>query len=112
MPVTMERNESSDVVRLEGEVNIAFAAELKTMLTEALEVRQPVSIELHQATGIDVCIVQLLVAAVREWKQIGVRLELFGPLQDELSAAMMDAGFEELPVTHPAMQDAGVLSEV
>jgi anti-anti-sigma regulatory factor len=112
MSITMEQNESSRVVCLEGAVSIALAAELKAMLAEALEARQPLSIHLDQATGLDVCIVQLLAAVVREWKQVGVAFAFIGPLREEVSAALMDAGFEALPITLPVMRDAGVLSEV
>ena len=116
MPVTVDQNESSCTVSFEGVVNIAFAAELKATLTEALDARQTLRIHFDQATVLDVCIVQLLLAANREWKHIEMDLTLVGPMQDELSAAMMDAGFEELLMMISdiplASQDVGLLSEV
>jgi anti-anti-sigma regulatory factor len=116
MSVTLEQKESSRAICLEGAINIAFAAEFKRLLIEALEGGQPLSIRLDQATGLDVCIVQLLVATVREWKQSGVGLALLGPLKNELSTEMMGAGFERLPVTLPGAPqvhlDVGVTSEV
>jgi anti-anti-sigma regulatory factor len=108
MPVILEHNNTSRVINLEGSVNIACAAELKSLLMEALSERQPLIVHLEEATDLDVCIVQLLVAALRESKQVGMNCTLAGPLKEEISEAMMYAGFEAFPIT----LDAVLLSEV
>ncbi|MGC2301181.1 MAG: STAS domain-containing protein [Acidobacteriaceae bacterium] len=99
MPVTFDRSEAAGVVRLEGDIDIASAAQLKEVLLEALAQRGEARISLETATGIDVTAVQLLWAAEREAKASGVVMALQGPVPETLRATLREAGFESFPFT-------------
>lgn len=102
MPVTFDRSEAPGVIRLEGDIDIASAAQLKEVLLEALAQRGEARISLETATGIDVTAVQLLWAAEREAKASGVVLALKGPVPEPLRATLREAGFEKLPLIDDA----------
>jgi len=78
------------------------AAELKAMLVVLLPSGDEVRLYLDQATELDVCILQLLWCADRQWRQAGKSLTLLGPLMDEVSAAIAGAGIEQLRVSSTA----------
>lgn len=98
MPVVLERSDALSLVRLEGGVDIACAAELKKVLLEALEAAEPVRVSLEGATHLDVTAIELLWAAEREARQSGLGFSLVGQLPDHISSALVDAGFEAFPV--------------
>ena len=102
MPVTFDRSEAPGVIRLEGDIDIASAAQLKEVLLEALALRGEAQISLETATGIDITAVQLLWAAEREAKASGVVLALKGPVPETLRATLHEAGFESFPFTNDA----------
>ncbi len=70
MSVRFDRSEVPGMIRLDGEIDIGCAAELKSVLEEALAVKgdvsDPARISLAQVTAMDVTAVQLLWAAQRE----------------------------------------------
>ncbi len=66
MGVTLEQSERLIVLRLEGVIDIASAAELKLLLQDALKSGKEVSVSLEAATELDVTVFQLLWAAERE----------------------------------------------
>lgn len=107
MTVTTEQNGPLREISVVGSVNIACAAELKTTLIEALSAGQSLKIHLENVAELDVCILQLLVAATRAWRQNGLDCMLMGPIKGELAASIADAGFEPFTVTC----DAVLLSE-
>lgn len=98
MPVTFDRSAEPGVVRLEGALDIADAAELKQALLEALASQQQSRISLESATGIDITTVQLLWAAERERTASGAALVLEGPVPEALSAMVREAGFDRFPL--------------
>jgi anti-anti-sigma factor len=102
VPVTFDRSEAPGVIRLEGDIDIASAAQLKEVLLEALALRGEAQISLETATGIDITAVQLLWAAEREAKASGVVLALKGPVPETLRATLHEAGFESFPFTNDA----------
>ena len=102
MPVTFDRSEAPGVIRLEGDIDIASAAQLKEVLLEALALRGEAQISLETAAGIDITAVQLLWAAEREAKASGVVLALKGPVPETLRATLHEAGFESFPFTNDA----------
>ncbi len=97
MPVTFDRTVQPAVIRLEGEIDIAVAAALKTLLLEALTSEKEVRISMEAVTGMDVTAVQLLWAAERQAQVSGTVLAIEGPLPEALSTAVRDAGFERFP---------------
>jgi len=97
MAVTLDQSGEQCLVRLEGEINIASAAELKKLLLEALASGKALSVELEAATGLDVTGLQLLWAAEREARGSGVQFGLKGRVPEEIAATACDAGIEKLP---------------
>lgn len=103
-----EQDENSIAIRLEGAVNIADAPELKGMLDEAFGSDQELRLDLKEATYLDICILQLICCADRQWRLAHKSLVLLGPLTDAVSAGAATAGLHELL----ASINAGVVCEV
>lgn len=98
MSVRFDRSEVPGTIRLEGEIDIGCAAELKAALEEALSSQSATRIALATATGMDVTAVQLLWAAEREARAAGMVLALAGPVPEVLRATLREAGFESFPL--------------
>jgi anti-anti-sigma regulatory factor len=90
------------MIRLEGEANIALAAELKQMLLQALASGKGVSVDLSGATDLDVTVVQLLWTAGREARKLNVEFGLTEVFPEQISTTLEDAGFEQVLVSTPA----------
>lgn len=98
MPVTVQQNESRWVIRLEGQVNIASAAELKTLLLDWLAAGKDLELDLDTAEDIDITVLQLLWAAGREASRVG--LGFAGHASTQTLLAMQNAGFDQMPGFH------------
>jgi len=98
VPVTLEQSETLCVIRLNGEINIGSAAELKKLLLQALASGRELRVDLEHATELDVTAWQLLWAAEREARGSGRGFTLAGRVPGEISLAVGDAGFEKFPV--------------
>lgn len=96
MPVSLEQSEQLQEIRLEGAVNIAFAAELKGIFLEALAQGKDLRLSLEDVTDMDVCILQLLLSASREWEQKERSFTLASPLTEAVSTTLGEAGFDVL----------------
>jgi anti-anti-sigma regulatory factor len=92
----MDETENLQLLRIEGEVTIASAGEIKSLLLEALTSGKELRVKLDQATELDVTVMQLLYAAQRDASLSGIRFSVEGQLSECLSVAMVDAGFEKL----------------
>jgi anti-anti-sigma regulatory factor len=99
MPVTLEQGEAQSVIDLEGAIDIACATELKKVLLQALESGRAVRVAVEHATDLDVTAVQLLWAAGREAKGLGLEFTLAGTMPEEISATLADAGLEKFSIT-------------
>ena len=95
VPVTLDQGEALCSIRLEGEVTIASAAELKKLLLQALASGSELRVELEGATELDITSLQLLWAAGREARRSGRGFTLAGKVPEEISAMANDAGFED-----------------
>jgi ABC-type transporter Mla MlaB component len=95
MTLKKERLENRSVIRLEGELTVASAAELKGVLMEALSGGEDCEVDLGGAEGIDLTVMQLLWAAGREAGRLGVNIVFHA--QEAASMAARDAGFEQWP---------------
>jgi len=84
------------VIRLEGEVGIAVAAELKTKLVEAMAAGKQVHVELEKATDLDVTALQLLWAAAREAEKAGNSFTV-AQVSEDMRSSVRDLGFEDFP---------------
>ncbi len=93
MATTIDLSDGSTTVRLEGEVGISGAQELKGSLMEALASRCEVRIDLSEATGLDITAIQLIWAAERAAKDAGLVFSI-GPLPETIALSIVDAGLE------------------
>ena len=75
-------------------MDIAASAELKKALLEALSAGKKVSVNLGKATELDVTAVQLLWAAAREARGLGVEFALDGQELPEIRSALLDSGLD------------------
>ena len=80
---------------MEGQINIASAAELKKLLLEALASGRELRVDLDLATDLDVTALQLLWAAERAARGASKGFTLSGRVPDEIAIAMAEAGFEK-----------------
>lgn len=103
MPITLDQDETLCLIRLEGDINVTFAAELKTILLQALGTAKDVRLNLERVTELDVTAVQLFWAALQEAKKAGVGFTLVGCMPETVSAALSAAGFEKVPIPAEAV---------
>ncbi len=78
-------------------IDIAFAAELKSTLVDALKPGEAVSVSLAAGADLDITAFQLLWAAEREARASGVGFALAGTAPEKISSALRDAGIEKFP---------------
>ena len=98
MAVTLDQSEARCVIRLDGEINIVCAAEMKKLLLQALALGRELRVDLEGATELDVTALQLLWAAEREARGSGRGFTLAGRVPEEIAATARDAGLEKFPV--------------
>ncbi len=98
MPVTVEQSAAQSVIRLEGEINIGCAAELKDLLLQGLASGKELRVNVGRASELDVTALQLLWAAEREARKSAIKFVLAGAVPDEIKTIATDAGFENFPV--------------
>ena len=95
MSVTLQRHESRCLIKLEGQVTIALAAEVKAALVEWLAAETDLELDLEAAEEIDITVMQLLLAAAREAARTGTGVT--GRVSNAAAVAARAAGFTELP---------------
>lgn len=110
MPVTLEQSKKSSVIRLEGATDIASAAELKKLLLEAFGLGHEVRVNLDEAADLDVTAIQLLWAARRQAKVLGVSFAFTGQVQEQVTYALRQAGFTDAAASMDDSQVSGVES--
>jgi anti-anti-sigma regulatory factor len=94
LPVKMEKLENQSIIRLEGEMTVTSAAELKEILAKALS-EGDLQLDLERAEEIDIAVMQLLWAAGREAERKGVDISVRA--LEAVTRAARDAGFEPWP---------------
>ncbi|HUN85883.1 MAG TPA: STAS domain-containing protein [Terracidiphilus sp.] len=97
MGIALPPTEDANLIRLEGEIDIDDAAELKERLLQALERGGELLVSLEDAGSLDVTAMELLWAAARDAGAKGMKVELAGPVPEALTASFCDAGFEAIP---------------
>lgn len=98
MRVSVDQSAEVPTVRLDGEVDISVALELKGALIEAVASRPGLRLELEGVTALDITTLQLLWAAGRETARSGTKLLLSGPAPEAMDEAMGLAGLEGFAV--------------
>jgi anti-anti-sigma factor len=96
MAIAFEQHETGDAVVLDGAIDISSAAELKTVLLQALSSATEVRVRLDQVTYLDVTAVQLLFAAGQQARRSGGSIEILGQVPAAVLSALADAGFHSL----------------
>ena len=91
MKVTTRKNKS--FLKLDGEMNISRATDLKDALLESLEKAETVEINLNDVTGIDLSCLQLLCSAHRSASKEGKALTIKDPSLPLYIEARKNAGF-------------------
>lgn len=95
MAATLERHESHWLIRLEGQIGLASAAEFRALLLEWLAAGKDLELDLEDAEEIDITAMQLLWAAGREAARLGVGITTRP--SGEVAAVLRDSGFEGMP---------------
>jgi len=95
MPVTQVQEEPHWQIRLEGQVNLASATELKTLLLDWLASGKDLALDLERVEEMDITILQLLWAAGRE--AAGRGAGMVGRLSEAAAMTARDAGFSPMP---------------
>jgi hypothetical protein len=88
MPVTLEQGGPLCFLRLEGEISVGSAAELKVALLQALASETDVRLDLERATELD---------AEREARRSGKAFELTPSVPPDVLRVVGEAGFENFP---------------
>jgi anti-anti-sigma regulatory factor len=98
VPIVLDESGGISLIRLEGDVNIAMAVEMKSLLLKALASGNELRVGLESATELDVTVLQLLYAAERNAVGAGIRFTVEGQVPKDISVAMADAGFDKFPI--------------
>jgi anti-anti-sigma regulatory factor len=94
--MTFDGSAGEGVLRVEGNLDIECAGELKRLLIEAVALGKPLRLDLAQVGELDVTAIQLLWAGKCFAEKAGVAFALAGDLPGRSRGALGDAGFENL----------------
>lgn len=95
MPIAKVQEEPHWLIRLEGEITLACAVELKELLLGWLAAGKDLELDLDRTTEIDVTVLQLLGATGSEAARRGVRAA--GRASQAVVTATLETGFDQLP---------------
>lgn len=98
MSVTYEEGSAISTLRLEAEVGIRDALELKRILLHALASGKELQVNVENATELDITVFQLLRAAGSQAQAANLRICLAGHVPESVSAAYVDAGLGNFPL--------------
>jgi phospholipid transport system transporter-binding protein len=90
--------EGVSVIRLDGAIDIAIAAELKASLLAALESGGEIEISLDAATEVDVTAIQLLWAAEQDAKRAGLSFRFSGELGKPIRSSLEGMGLGAIAI--------------
>jgi hypothetical protein len=96
--VTYEEGGAISTLRLEAEVGIRDALELKRILFDALASKKELHVNVENATELDVTVFQLLRAAACQAQAANLRIYLEGNVTETVSSAYVDAGLGAFPL--------------
>jgi hypothetical protein len=98
MPITYHEESAVVTLRLEAEVGISDAPELKRILLHALDSKKELRVNVENATELDVTVFQLLRAAACQAQAANLKIYREGHIAGKVSAAYADAGLGKFPV--------------
>ena len=95
MGIALKQSKKSSVIRLEGAIDIAAAAELKDLLLKACGSGKEVRVALDGATDLDVTAVQSIWAARRSAEGAGLAFTVSGAAPESVLSALGHAGLQQ-----------------
>lgn len=98
MPVTYEEGSAIATLRLDAEVGIRDALELKRILLHSLASEKELHVNVENATELDVTVFQLFRAAASQARAANLRIYLQGNVAETVTAAYVDAGLGNFPL--------------
>jgi len=93
MSILVELGEKATLIRAAGELDLSVAEKLKNALMTALESSRETILDLQRVSGIDLSCMQLLLAASREFRLVGLALTMEDPA-GTFAAVLSEYGFE------------------
>lgn len=94
MAIALTQSDDASLLRLEGEIDISSAAELKAALLEAIAAGKAIRILVDEIAELDVTAFQLLWAAGRQAQKAGTGFTVAGqirePVRESLAAIDLD----------------------
>lgn len=92
MEIAVSQDGDGTLIRLEGAMDIAGAAELQDALRRALDEKRRLRIDVAGVTDLDVTAWQLLWAAQRDASRRGIECTFAGKLPETLESFLASAG--------------------
>lgn len=92
MGITLSQAKKASRLKLEGEIDISVAAELKAALLKAIAAGKTIRISAEAVTELDVTALQLLWAAERAAREGGTRLIFTGEMSSPVRGALLEMG--------------------
>jgi anti-anti-sigma regulatory factor len=99
MSVRLEQTEDSSLIQLNGLIDIASAADFKSILVEAVKRGKKICISAEKASDLDLTIFQLLWATRCEAQRSGIGFVLTGKLPEPVRNAWRQMGLDALATT-------------
>ncbi len=93
MEMTVETTGNTQKLRLEGDLTIEHAGELKNALSEASDLKQNVRICLERVASADVAVLQLICSAHRAFEAENRLISFEGEPSESFMRTALDAGF-------------------
>lgn len=95
MSLRIDQSGAAGQVRLEGDLQLANAAECREVVLTALQSCRSLTVSLPGNSELDLAALQLLLAAETEASRIGVSCEYEAETAAIVAAAMAEAGVQE-----------------
>jgi anti-anti-sigma factor len=96
--VNLEQDDTVCTIRLDGEMSIGSAAELKDLLLQSLSSGKELCVDVSGVTWMDATALQLLYAAAREAHQTSTVCRLESEVPGPVAEALALAGLREFPI--------------
>lgn len=94
MAIVLTRSDDASLLRLDGEIDISSAAELKAALLEAIAAGKAICVWADEVAELDVTAIQLLWATARQAKQAGIGFTVTGEMRGAVRESLSALGFD------------------
>jgi anti-anti-sigma regulatory factor len=93
LSITWDESATRNTIRVEGDFDVTFSAEMKQRCVETIVSRKQLLLNMSQVTDIDVTFIQLLWATMRAAEKEGIVFTLAGPVPENIHCIVREAGF-------------------